>query len=68
MPRQHAVITKMMEASKCEKNTAIKSTVNAWVKEFLEADKFLIDKLFIVQIAAAEGWNLANKVNFLESG
>ncbi len=59
---------KMIEAAKYEKNTAIKNTVTTWVKELLEADKFLIDKLFIVQIASAEGWNLANKVNFLESG
>lgn len=68
LPKQHAVINKMLEAAKDAKKESDKETFLSWAKDLLEADKFLIDKLYIVQIAAQDGWKLANQVKFLEAG
>lgn len=63
IPRMHAVINDMIKEAK---NAADKKVDVAKVEKFteklLEADKFLIEKLYIVQLASVEGWKLANQV------
>jgi len=42
--------------------------VEGYKKKLLEADKFIIERLYIVQLASVEGWKLANQVRFNREG
>lgn len=46
------------------KDSLDKATIEKLSGKLLEADKFLIDKLYLVQIASVQGWKLANQVKF----
>jgi len=59
----HAVINEMKEEIKT-KESITKAEVEKLSNKLLEADKFLIEKLYIVQLASVEGWTFANQVKF----
>lgn len=63
----HAVINEMKEEIKT-KESITKAEVEKLSNKLLEADKFLIEKLYIVQLASVEGWKFANQVKFNLSG
>jgi len=69
IPRLHAVINQILEDAKsCQEKKVDAEKVEKYATKLLEADKFLIDKLYIVQVASVEGWKLANQVKFNMAG
>jgi hypothetical protein len=56
-----------MDKEKASKKT-LEENRESILKRLLEVDGFLIEKLYIVQVASVEGWKFANSVDFYQSG
>jgi len=64
----HTLINDMLAASKKKDETTSAEKMKKFAERLLEADKFLIDQLYYVQLASIEGWKLANQVKFNKDG
>lgn len=64
----HSLYNELADLAKDEKVKEKKEALSLLAKKTLELDKIWIDRLYIAQCAAAEGWRFANDVEFYQSG